>query len=52
MNKRLALDCIKLCTGLYNIKGSVENRHCNFIDKLRCDVPFSSLLLVYAYSSS
>jgi len=46
-----SLDYIKLCTGLYNIKGLVENRHYSFIDKLLCDVRFSTLLLVYACNS-
>ena len=43
-----SLDYIKkICTGLHNIKGLVEKRHCSFIDKLISDVRFSNLLLVY-----
>jgi len=37
-------DYIKICTGLHNIKGLVEKRHCSFIDKLISDVRFSNLL--------
>ena len=35
-----SLDYIKICTGLHNIKGLVENRHCSFIDNLIYDVRF------------
>jgi len=42
-----SLDYIKICTGLDNIKGLLEKRHCSFIDKLISDVRFSNLLLVY-----
>ena len=45
-----SLDYIKICTGLHNIKGLVEKRHCigpSFIDKLISGVRFSNLLLVY-----
>jgi len=38
---------IKICSGLHNIKGLVEKRHCSFIDTLISDVRFSNLLLVY-----
>ena len=42
-----SLDYIKICTGLHNIKGLVEKRHCSFIDKLISDVRYSNILLVY-----
>jgi len=42
-----SLDYIKICTGLHNIKGLVEKRHCSFIDELISDVRYSNLLLVY-----
>jgi len=38
-----SLDYIKTSTGLHNMKGIVERRHCNFIDKLISDVHFSKL---------
>ena len=41
------LTAFVICTGLHNIKGLVEKRHCSFIDKLISDVRFSNLLLVY-----
>jgi len=39
-----SIDCIKICTGLHNINGLVENRHCSFIDKSISDVRFSDIL--------
>jgi len=48
---KISLYYTKLCSGIYNIKGLVEDKHCSFIDKLLCDVRFLTLLLDYAFNT-
>ena len=48
---KCSLDYMKIWTGLHNIKGVIEKRHCSLIDKLISNVRSSNLLIVYGFNA-